>query len=111
MARVFRLDRDGMGELLRSPQMAEAMKAIAEQVKTSAETLAPRDTGAYAASFETDTHVRADRVVAIVRNTDPAALSIELGTARSDGDSVQGVRTQPHYTLLAALSLGTGGTS
>jgi len=79
--------------MLRSRQMQEEMRQRAEDVKNKAETLAPRDTGTYAASFRVETGVREGRrprAQAKVINDDQAAAYVEWGTSRTPRHRVMG---------------------
>ncbi len=68
-----RLDRRGVRSLLRDPGVRAELRRRAEQVRGRAEATAPRDTGAFAASFRVDDAIT-DRAVARVITTDPAGL-------------------------------------
>lgn len=94
MARAkFRASYKGIGQILRSQQMQQAMQTRAEQVQRRAEALAPRDTGSYAASFRVETSVREGktrRAVAKVINDAPHATFVEWGTSRTPRHRVLG---------------------
>jgi hypothetical protein len=79
----------GIGEMLRSKSMLDAMVFRAEKIKTVAEAIAPFDPGSkdgthYRDAFrvETSTHggIHKDRAEAKVVNDDAAAFYIEYGT-------------------------------
>lgn len=104
---TFKANYEGIGEMLNSPFMREAMVVRAEAIRTAAEADAATysDSGEFARSFapiESGTHggVHKDRAYAIVRNTDPAALSIEFGHLSEKGEPVEG-----HYSLTRAAGL------
>jgi hypothetical protein len=93
MAARFRLNRKGVGQLLRSEMIETEMLRRADRIKTVAESIAPvyagpRDPspGLYQRSFETSSTRRGgrrrDRAVAYVRNTAPYARWVEYGTER-----------------------------
>lgn len=106
MARAvtFKASFAGIGEMLRSPEMQDAMRQLAEKVKTRAEATAPvgdpatdPHSGRYKASFTITTgiqHRKTSRAYAEVSNTSPEALTVEYG----DGDD------QGYHTMLNALS-------
>lgn len=81
----FEMDRRGMAEVARGKELRLAVKTIAVRGKAYAESIAPEETGNYRKSF----HVNIGqilvngmrRVSAILANTDPAAIPIEVGTA------------------------------
>lgn len=99
---VYRASYRGIGELLRSPLMQAEMLRRAKLARSYAETIAPRHTGQYAASFGTEVTAhggaRHDRACGRLLNHDPAALSIEVGTRR----------TPAHRTLRKALDAMRG---
>lgn len=89
----FRGNYKGIGEILRSAQMQTEMAQRAEKVKAKAETLAPRHTGQYAASFRVETGIRAGdkpRAESKVINDDAAAVYVEYGTSRTPRHRVMG---------------------
>jgi hypothetical protein len=72
--------------------MQREMQQVAEQVKSKAEAIAPRDSGQYAASFRVEVGVREDnsRAQAKVINDDPIASYVEWGTSRTPRHRVLG---------------------
>ena len=94
MARAkFRASYKGIGEILRSQQMQREMADRADRVKSTAEALAPRETGDYAASFRVETEIREGktrRAVAKVINDSPHATYVEWGTSRTPRHRVMG---------------------
>jgi hypothetical protein len=89
----YHLDRAAFREhVLNAPWMVEAMKSRAERGKVFAESIAPVDTGEYAASFEVEsgTHggLHGDRAYATLKNTDPAAPYVEFGNGHDNGEHV-----------------------
>jgi hypothetical protein len=94
----------GIGKLMRSNAMKAEMVARAERVMARAVEIAPvyegpddRHRGRYKSRFSvTSTNrggYKGNRAAGIVRNTDPAAFEIEVGTSRQLG----------HHTLRNAL--------
>jgi hypothetical protein len=77
-------------ELATGPELTTAVTAIAEKGRAFAESIAPRRTGDYAASFEvnqtTETFRGRTRVAAQLANTSDHALLVEL----ADGHRVMG---------------------
>ena len=105
----FRLNRAGVGELLRSPQMEAALLLVAEAIKAEAEVTAPVGTppddphpGLYKRSFSVTSRISSERggrrVVAYVRNLAPHAARVEYGA--------EGGRGGAHHTLLRAALTG-----
>lgn len=89
----FRANYKGIGKMLTSPQMQQAMRTRAEQVQRRAESLAPRETGEYGASFRVEVDVREGakpRARARVINDSPAAPYVEWGTSRTPRYRVMG---------------------
>lgn len=101
----FELDYRGVGELLRSQMVEDALLVRGERVKAQAEATAPYRPGSET-HFRDSFHVEStreggahhDRVAVSVYNDDDAALSIETGT--SD--------TPAHHTLTKALDAAGG---
>lgn len=93
-------------ELLNAPWMVEEMRSRAERGKAFAESIAPRDTGEFASSFEVDsgTHggIHSDRAWATLSSNDPAALSKEFGH-EAGGRHVEG-----SYTLTKTMDVMRG---
>lgn len=103
MARArFKASYAGIGKLLRSPRMEAEMRRRAERVRAAASAAAPRDTGAYAASFRVLSGryggIRHDRAFGRVTNSDEAAPYIEFGTSRQEAQ----------HTLRNALKAARG---
>lgn len=65
----YRPDRQGMRRLMKSPEMAELCRKAAENAESYAESIAPRETGKYADSFEVETRIIGDRQTAVLSNT------------------------------------------
>jgi hypothetical protein len=103
----FSLDYEGVGELLRGPEMQAVMVKHAEAVKARAEATAPVDTksphpGRYKESFAIESGVleafhgrggKTERAFARVVNTAPEAILVEYGSRNN----------QRHRTLGRAL--------
>ncbi|MGY1439533.1 HK97 gp10 family phage protein [Streptomyces reniochalinae] len=110
MARArVRLNRRGVGELLRSPQVEADMLRRANAIKATAVGMSPvgeaaRDPhpGQYKASWHTSSTRRGgrrrDRATATVYNTAPHARFVEYGTER----------VHAHHVLLRAAQAGGG---
>lgn len=105
----FRLNRSGVGELLRSPGLEAALLLVAEAIKAEAEAIAPvgqppedRHPGLYKRSFLVTSKVTnkrgGRRVVAYVRNVAPHAARVEYGA--------EGGRGGAHHVLLRASLAG-----
>jgi hypothetical protein len=95
----FQADYDGIGEMLRSQMIGDALFTRGEAVRGTAEATAPFDPR-NATHFRDSFHTKApevrdggDRMVVTVYNDDDAAVSIECGTSTHDA----------HYTLTKAL--------
>lgn len=65
-------------ELMQSPGMLRHLSTVAAKGKAHAESISPRDTGRYAESFEIDVRVIGDRLTAVITNTAPHAVLVEL---------------------------------
>jgi len=63
------------------PPVVAGVTVAALRIEQLAVAIAPHRTGHYAESFEVRIDRRKDRTVAVVRNTDDGALSIEYGTS------------------------------
>lgn len=90
MAQGVRLSRPAMRELLTAPFVAAELTRRADAIKAAAESSAPRDSGALAASHRVEVDVSGDRArVRVTANTPYAARvaadSGYLGTALSAG--------------------------
>jgi hypothetical protein len=95
----FDTDYAGVGEMLRSEMIGNALFTRAQAVRAMAEATAPYDPS-NETHFRDAFHVAEpevpeghDRIVVSVYNDDDAAVQIELGTSRTDG----------HHTLTKAL--------
>lgn len=85
----------GIGRLLRSDMIAEALMARADAVKQRAEELAPVSddpnnphAGRYKDSFHTRLGMKRARVEAVVYNDAPEAIYVEKGTSVQEGRNV-----------------------
>lgn len=105
MAARFKMNRKGVGQLLRSPGVQAEMLRRANVIKGIAVALSPvyekgPHAGHYKSSWETDSTSRGgrrrDRAVAVVRNTAYYARWVEYGTER----------VHAHHVLLRAAQLG-----
>lgn len=110
---TYRPDRAGMAALALSPGMSGAMVEAAEAGRRVAETMAPRDSGAYASAFVVlPVTVKAGRANepragAMLANTSPHAAGVEwhngahvlaraavvIDGRRHKGDQMQGPQT------------------
>jgi hypothetical protein len=95
----FNASFDGIGEMLRSQMIGDALFAKGEAVRTVAEATAPFDEHE-ATHFRDSFHTEGprvpegrDRMAVTVVNDDTAAVQIELGTSK----------TPAHRTLTKAL--------
>lgn len=107
MAARFRMNRKGVGQMLRMPAMQAEMLRRAERIKAVAVATSPvylrgADAGRYKASWETDSTNRGgrrrDRATAVVRNTVYYARWVEYGTER----------VPAHHVALRAAQAGGG---
>jgi hypothetical protein len=105
MAARFKMNRQGVGEMLRMPSMEAEMLRRANVIKGLAEATSPvdersPDPGHYKASWSTDSTRsggrRRDRAVAYVRNSAYYARWVEYGTER----------VPAHHVLLRAAQQG-----
>jgi hypothetical protein len=87
MTASYSPDHEGVGRMLRSPEMEAAMRQVADRIKARAEALAPvsdsdEHPGRYKASFHVRSHARGgatnDRAEAVVYNDAPEALYVEF---------------------------------
>ena len=82
---AYRPSRAGVAKFLRSPQISAALLAIAENGKTYAESISPRETGDYASSWKvsrsTFTVKGEPRAAAKLENTSGHAAAVEFGYA------------------------------
>lgn len=74
---VYRPNHASMRRFMSSRQMADVVRAVAERGRSAAESLAPRDTSRYAASFEVVVRQYGDRQTALLYNTAPYAAVVE----------------------------------
>jgi len=89
----FKGNYKGVGEMLVSDKMQDAMEERAEKVQSRCVANAPRDTGAYSSSFRVETGVRPGakpRAESKVINDDKAAAYVEWGTSRTPRFRVMG---------------------
>lgn len=105
MAARFKMDRKGVGEMLRMPGMQAEMLRRANVIKGIGVATSPVDEnsprpGHYKGSWETDSTSRGgrrrDRAVGYVRNTAHYARWVEYGTEK----------VPAHHVLLRAAQLG-----
>ncbi len=81
----YTANRQGIARLLVSGEMHDALRDVGERAADFAASIAPRDSGEYAASFVVGTEVHDERATAILGNTDPGAAAIEWGTSDTTG--------------------------
>lgn len=89
----FRPDYKGIGRILTSKTMQDAMEQRAERVKARCVADAPVDTGSYKSSFRVETGIRPGpkpRAVSKVVNDDEAATYVEWGARRTPRYRVMG---------------------
>jgi hypothetical protein len=107
MAARFKMNRKGVGKMLRMPGMQAEMLRRAEVIKGVAMAISPVDENSphlvhYQESWETDSTSRGarsrDRAVGYVRNRSYYARWVEYGNGRPTG--------QAHHVLLRAALLG-----
>lgn len=105
MAARFKMNRKGVGQLLRSPGVRAEMLRRAEVIRSIAVATSPvylkgADAGHYKSSWETDSTDRGgrkrDRAAATVRNTAYYARWVEYGTDK----------VPAHHVLLRAAQAG-----
>lgn len=106
MGTRFVLNRAGVGQLAQSSEMHSLMNDVMEAAKGAAQSIAPRDTGDYADSFEVEKNQTATiagtrRAAATLRNTAPHAAAVEYGYA---GDS-ETPGQSAHRVLRRAIEL------
>lgn len=97
-AATFNASYSGIGEMLRSAEMQEAMREIAEKVKQRAEDTAPvgdpqedPHAGRYKAAFYITTgvqHRKTSRAFAEVGNTAPESAVVEFGDSEQEGQHI-----------------------
>jgi hypothetical protein len=68
----------GIRDLMRSEPMRRAMEQAAQRGKAYAESIAPRDSGEYATSFVVTSGIGKSRAFAVLANTAPHAVVVEL---------------------------------
>lgn len=71
-------NRREMRRLMQSADMARLCEQAAQNAKSYAEGLAPRDSGEYARGFRVETRIVGDRQTAVVRNDTPYAALLEV---------------------------------
>lgn len=81
-------------EIMQSTQMLQVVNELAVKGETYAKAIAPRDSGEYVNSFRTDARVIGDRVQALIINTAPHAVVVEVFN-HGTGDRVM-ARTAEH---------------
>lgn len=89
----FRGNYKGIGQILRSPQMQQAMENRAERVKARAVASSPVDSGEYVQSFRVEGSIRpgrSSRAIAKVINDSPHATFVEWGTSKTPRYRVMG---------------------
>jgi hypothetical protein len=104
MAARFKMNRKGVGQLLRSEMVRADLVRRAEDIRTSAVALSPvgrsgdSHPGQYKGAWEVDSTRRGgrDRAVAYVRNQTYYARWVEYGTER----------VPAHHVLLRAAAAG-----
>lgn len=91
MAARFKMNRKGVGQLLRSPAVQAEMMRRAEAIKSAAVAMSPvylrgENAGHYKESWQTSSTDRGgrnrDRAIAKVRNTASYARWVEYGTEK-----------------------------
>lgn len=65
-------------EIMQSTQMLKHVSGLAKQGEDYAKSIAPEDTGEYKRSFKTTAGVIGDRVMALIVNTAPHAVIVEV---------------------------------
>ena len=73
----YQPDRRGMRKLMKSPDIAKITEAAAENAANYAASIAPRDTGEYADSFEVESRIVGDRQTSVVFNSVKYANTLE----------------------------------
>jgi len=89
----FKGNYKGVGEMLVSDKMQDAMEERAERVRGRCVANAPEDTGSYKESFRIETGIRPGpkpRAQSKVINDDQAAAYVEWGTQRTPRFRVMG---------------------
>lgn len=93
---TFNANFEGIGKMLKSPEMQAEMERRAGKAKDLAETIAPfdeHDGDHYKDHFGVEARPRHDRACAALVNDDPAAFQIEYGTRHNEA----------HHTLLRSI--------
>lgn len=77
----YKPDRAGTNKLMRSPEVRDVLRSVAEAAIPFAESISPERTGEYKASFRVTTQEAAgphmDRAGARLENTSPHAARVE----------------------------------
>ncbi len=92
MSTSYRPDYAGFSAFMRSDDVADAMRSVAEEAAERIRALAAphRVTGAFEASIEVEDGIDGDRAVAYVLSRDYDAAWIEFGTVHTEGLNVFG---------------------
>lgn len=80
MAAVVKLNRAGIIQVLKSPEVEAALMSVAEAAASAARASAPVSSGEYQDSISAFTEMHADRVVAHVSSDAPHAMAVEART-------------------------------
>jgi len=97
----------GLGELLVSPEMQEAMKSRAEKIADVARATSPvgplsdKERTRYRDAWEVDSGIqdgKTRRAYGEVKNETPYSAAIEYGNGRTRGKTIE-----PHFTLTRAI--------
>lgn len=78
MSVEFKLNYAGIGELLKSPELAAALAEHAKVIEEQAKQIAPVETGRYRDSIESGLFAEKDRTSAYVAATVPYAINVEV---------------------------------
>lgn len=89
---TFKLNKSGMGDLLKSRDVEAVLIARAEEAEAEAAVIAPEGwTGHYRESFEVGSDMtKKDRVRAYLRNTADEAMAVEFGAGQTPRHRVLG---------------------
>lgn len=74
----YRPDRREMQRLMQSEEVAKVCAQAAENAKSYAQGIAPRDSGEYAGAFEVETRIVGDRQTAVLVNNTRYAAALEV---------------------------------
>jgi hypothetical protein len=74
----YQPNRREMRRLMQSDDIARLCRQAAENAKSYAEGIAPRESGEYARSFKVETRIVGDRQTAVLFNTAPYATVLEI---------------------------------